>query len=107
MVLLAEDRALVLGINKNGHEKEEQPDKSTTFHFHGGGKAVVFSSDELQPYISTYLHEKQYQFLRCASKKKEKQTLDIIDGDMLCRVPLTILVPKTDINIYKSTCHFT
>ena len=95
------DRALVLGINKNGHEKEEQSDKSTTFHFHGGGKAVVFSSDELQPYISTYLHEKQYQFLRCI-KKKEKQTLDIIDGDMLCRVPLTILVPKLTLTSTKA-----
>jgi len=40
-------------------------------------------------------------FLRCI-KKKEKQTLDIIDGDMLCRVPLTILVPKLTLTSTKA-----
>jgi len=35
-------------------------------------------------------------------QKKEKQTLDIIDGDMLCRVPLTILVPKLTLTSTKA-----
>jgi hypothetical protein len=43
--------------------KEECTETSTRCQFHGGGKALLFSSDELLPYSSTDLNEQQYQFL--------------------------------------------
>jgi len=66
------DRALVLGINKNGHEKEEQSDKSTTFHFHGGGKAVVFSSDELQHIYLLICMRNSISFFGASKKKRSR-----------------------------------
>jgi hypothetical protein len=79
--------------NSHVHTKEEYSEKSTTFHYYGGGKALVFSSDELHLYTSADLHEQQYQFLQCV-KQNDKQNLDLNDGDVLCSVPLNILVPK-------------
>ena len=49
--------------NSHTHIREKDSEKSTRFHFYGGGKALLFSSDELQPYASADLHEQQYQFL--------------------------------------------
>src|ERR1700690_1939531 len=49
------------------HIKEDS-EKSTTFHFHGGGKSLMVSSDELQSYSSADLHEQQSQFLQCIKK---------------------------------------
>src|SRR6202789_2412437 len=67
--------------------------KSNQFQFYGGGKALVFTSDELLPYTSTALHDQQYQFLQCVRKNnKEKIVLD--DGEIFCSVPLNILAPK-------------
>jgi hypothetical protein len=37
--------------------------KSHQFHFYGGGKALIFSSDELFSYSSGDLQDQQYQFL--------------------------------------------
>src|ERR1700729_2713574 len=50
--------------NSHTHIKEDS-EKSTTFHFHGGGKSLMVSSDELHSYSSADLHEQQYQFLHC------------------------------------------
>src|ERR1700683_3602073 len=66
--------------------------KSTRYQFLGGGKALLFSSDELLAYASTDLLEQQYQFLRCV--KKNQKNLVLNDGDLLCSVPLNILAPK-------------
>jgi hypothetical protein len=44
------------------HIKEECSDTSPGCHFYSGGKALIFSSDELHTYASTDLNEKQYQF---------------------------------------------
>src|ERR1700691_6070802 len=60
--------------------------KSTRYQFLGGGKALLFSSDELLAYASTDLLEQQYQFLRCV-KKDDKQILDLDNGNVLCSVP--------------------
>jgi hypothetical protein len=67
--------------------------KSNQFQFYGGGKPLIFASDELLPYSLTALHEKQYQFLQCI-KKDNKQNNVLGDGEIFCNVPLTILAPK-------------
>jgi hypothetical protein len=58
---------------------KEHAEKSIRYQFHGGGKALLFSSDELLPYASTDLHEQHYQFLQCVTKKY-KQSLVLHDG---------------------------
>jgi hypothetical protein len=37
--------------DSHGHIKEELAENSTIYQFHGGGKALLFSSDELLPYV--------------------------------------------------------
>ena len=76
------------------HVKDEFSDKSTRSHFYGGGKALLFSSDELHAYTSTDLLDRQYQFLQCV-KKNQKQSLVLNDGDLLCSVPLNITEEKS------------
>ena len=49
--------------NSHVHMKREYSDKSTKCPYYGGGKSLIFASDELQLYTSTDLHEQQYQFL--------------------------------------------
>src|ERR1700733_9487947 len=79
--------------NSHTHVREDDSQKSTTFQFYGGGKSSIFLSDELCPYTSDDMHEQQYQFLQCI-KKDNKQTLDPNDGNVLCNMPLNVLVPK-------------
>ena len=79
--------------NSHTYIREEHFEKSTIFHFYGGGKALIFSFDELQPYASSDLHEQQYQFLQCV-KKDSKQNLNLNDGGVLCSVPLNVLASK-------------
>jgi hypothetical protein len=45
------------------HIKKELAEKSTRYQFLGGGKALLFSSDELLAYASTDFLEQHYQFL--------------------------------------------
>src|SRR6202451_1375586 len=89
--------------NSHTHVKED-PEKSTRFYFYGGGKALIFSSEELHPYASADLHEQQYQFLRCI-KKNNKQILDLDDGNVLCSVPLNVLVPKLTLKSAKEVAN--
>src|ERR1700691_4435863 len=79
--------------NSHAHTKEECSNKSTKNHFSGSGKVLIFSFDELHPYVSADLHEQQYQFLLCV-KKDNKQRLSLNSGDVACNVPLTILAQK-------------
>jgi hypothetical protein len=79
---------------------KEHTKKSTRYQFDGGGKALLFSSDELLPYVLTDLHEQQYQFLQCVTKK-QKQSLVLHDGEVLYNVPLNILAPKLTLKIAK------
>ena len=55
--------------------------KSNQFQFYGGGKSLVFASDELFPYTLTALHEQQYQFIQCV-KKDNKQNNVLKDGEI-------------------------
>ena len=80
--------------------EEEHNDKSTRCQFHGGGKALVFSSDELLTYSTTDLHEAQYQFLH-GIKKNQKQSFVLNDGDIMCNVPHNILAPKLTLKAVK------
>jgi hypothetical protein len=73
---------------------------SNQFPFHGGGKSLIFSSDELIPYALADLQEQQYQFLHCV-KKNNKQSIILGDGDILCSVPLNILTPKLTLKTAK------
>src|SRR5882762_11561811 len=61
-------------INSHGHIKEYVSEESSRFHFYSGGKALIFSFDELCTYVSADLHEQQYQFQQCV-KKDNKQNL--------------------------------
>ena len=47
---------------------QKHTDNSTKYQFHGSGKALLFSSDELLPYKSTDLYELQSQFLHSVKK---------------------------------------
>jgi hypothetical protein len=78
----------------------EHAEKSTRYQCYGGGKALLFSSDELLPYASTDLHEPQYQFIQCVTKK-QKQSLLLHNGEVLCNFPLDILAPKLTLKIAK------
>jgi hypothetical protein len=72
---------------------KEQFKKSNQFQFYGGGKALIFASDELFSYTLTDLDEQQYQFLQCV-KKDNKESSVLNDGEIFCSVPLSILAPK-------------
>jgi len=75
--------------------------KSHQFHFYGGGKALIFSSDELFLYSSGDLQDQQYQFLRCI-KKNDMQESVLNDDEVLCNVPLHILAPKLTLKCVKN-----
>jgi hypothetical protein len=68
---------------------------SYSFGYYGGGKTLVFSSDELLPYVSVDLHEEHYKFIQCI-KKDDQQNLILSEHDdiLLCNVPLEVLAPK-------------
>src|SRR6266436_6524973 len=85
---------------------KEHAGKSYTNYFHGGGEPLIFSSDELLPYVSADLHDQQYQFQRCI-KTDDKQHSDFVDDEVICNVPLDVLAPKLTINCIKkvSTLH--
>ena len=75
------------------HTKEEFSDKSPIFHYYGGGKALIFSSDELHLYVSADLHEQQYQLLQCV-KQNDKQHIDLNDDDIQCTgTPRKLITP--------------
>ena len=80
--------------------REEHSKISNQFHFYGGGKSLIFSSDELLPYALADLQEQQYQFLQCV-KKDNKQSIVLGDGDIFCSVPLNILTPKLTLKTAK------
>jgi hypothetical protein len=80
--------------------REEHSDKSNRLIFYGGGKAPIFSSDELLPYTSTDLYDQQYQFLRCI-KKNDKQSLVLNHDEVLFNVPLDVLAPKLTLKCVK------
>ena len=75
---------------------------SNTFGYYGGGKALVFSSDELLTYVSVDLHEQQYQFIRCIKQDgQENQIPSENDDILLCNVPLEVLAPKLTLKCAK------
>src|ERR1700677_979162 len=80
--------------------REEHSKISNQFHFYGGGKSLIFSSNELLPYALVDLQEQQYQFLQCV-KKDNKQSIVLGDGDILCSMPLNILTPKLTLKTAK------
>ena len=45
--------------NSHTHIGEDDSQKSTTFQFYGGGKSLIFSSDELRPFTSDDIHGQQ------------------------------------------------
>ena len=49
------------------HIRKEHSKISNQFHFYGGGKSLIFSSDDL-PYALADLQGQQYQFLQCVKK---------------------------------------
>jgi hypothetical protein len=97
---LALGNILTIKINSN-KTSEDSSTVQIRFNFYGGGKPLIFSSDELLPYASTDLHEQQYQFLRCVKKDdKENPILDDND-DILCNVPIDVLAPKLTLKCVK------
>jgi hypothetical protein len=86
--------------SSSAHVREEHTKISNQFLFYGGGKALIFSSDELHPYTLGDLQEKQYQFLQCV-KKDNNESIVLGDGDILCSMPLNILTPKLTLKTAK------
>src|SRR6202020_1546903 len=80
-------------------EKEKMLERNLYIH-NSGGKALIFSSDELRTFALADLDEQQYQFQQCV-KKDNKQNLHLNDGDALCSVPLNILSPKLTLKAAK------
>jgi hypothetical protein len=80
--------------------RENHPSKLNKHVFHGGGQALIFSTDELLSYTSTNLSELQYKFLRCV-KICNKQSPVLVDGGILCKIPLDVLAPKATIKCAK------
>jgi hypothetical protein len=82
------------------HTSEKKHSKiSNQFHFYGGGKSLIFSSDDLLPYALADLQGQQYQFLQCV--KKKNQGIIPEDGKVLCSLPLNILTPKLTLKTAK------
>ena len=80
--------------------RENHPSRLNKHVFHGGGQALIFSTDELLSYTSTNLSELQYKFLRCV-KICNKQSPVLADGEILCKIPLDVLAPKVTIKCAK------
>src|SRR6202050_4552826 len=75
---------------------------SNTFGYYGGGKALVFSSDELLTYASVDLHEQQYRFVQCIKKDGQESQIPSENADiLLCSVPLEVLAPKLTLKCAK------
>jgi hypothetical protein len=79
--------------NSHTPSKDKNSEKPTSHQFFGGGKALLFSSDELFPYALSDWHEQQYQFLQCV-RNSQKQNLTLDDDGVFFSVPLNILAPK-------------
>src|ERR1700683_4341283 len=74
---------------------------STYNKYYGGGPSLVFSSDELLPYASTDLYEKQYKFLQCVKTENKQTHISDDETAVLCAVPLSILAPKLTMKCIK------
>ena len=75
---------------------------SNSFGYYGGGKTLVFSSDELLPYVSVDLHEEHYKFIQCIIKDDQQNPiLSEHDDILLCNVPLEVLAPKLTLKCAK------
>jgi len=82
---------------KNLQRTSESPNR---FEFYGGGKALVFSSNELYPYVSTKLNEQQYLFLRCVRMEDQKKTA-VADNELFCNIPINLFAPKLTLKCAK------
>jgi len=86
--------------NFHAHIRDDHSNKLTRFHFCGGGKALIFSSDELHPYASADLNEQQYQFQHCVKKITSKNYILMMVMYCGC-VPLMYLPPKLTLKAVK------
>jgi hypothetical protein len=81
--------------------REEHSDRSKQFPFYGGGKPLIFSSEELLPYTSTNLYDQQYQFVQCI-KINDIQNPVLNNNVILCKVPLDVFAPKLTLKSVKN-----
>jgi hypothetical protein len=88
--------------NKSQAQIQEEPSNSfKRYHFYGGGKALIFSSDELISYTEADLGQQQYQFLRCVKSDDKKKPVLHDNSDILCNVPIDVLAPKLTLKCAK------
>jgi len=73
----------------------------STYKYFGGGASLIFSSDELLPYTSANLHEKQYKFFQCVKTEDKQSHITDDSKTVLCAVPLSILAPKMTMKCIK------
>jgi hypothetical protein len=81
------DRILFGGKSVKYDVADESLKMPSTYKYFGVGALLIFSSDELLPYTSTNLDEKQYKFVQCI--KTEYKQFHITDdtwgsGSLLC-----------------------
>ena len=55
-------------MTSHAHIRKEHTHNSTKYQFHGSGKALLSSSDELLPYKSTDLYELRISFFMVSKK---------------------------------------
>ena len=87
--------------HSNAQISEEHSNISKRLPFYGGGKALIFSSDELLPYTSANLCDQQYQFVQCI-KINDTQNPVLKNDVILCKVPLNVLAPKLTLKSVKN-----
>ena len=77
------------------------------YKYYGGGPSLVFSSDELLPYASTDLNEKQYRFVQCVKVEEKQAYISEDKTTVLCAVPVNIFAPKLTMKCikYLATLH--
>jgi hypothetical protein len=80
--------------------RDRNSNKSNRSHFYGGGKALIFASDELLPYASNDLNQK-YQFIQCI-KKDGKQNPVSNENEIFCNDLLIVLAPKLTLKCAKN-----
>jgi hypothetical protein len=95
-------RIFLICKNKSQAQIQEEPSNSfKRYHFYGGGKALIFSSDELISYTEADLGQQQYQFLQCIKSDDKKKPVLHDNSDILCNVPIDVLAPKLTLKCAK------
>jgi hypothetical protein len=77
----------------DGHTSDSTA-QTTKYEYIGGGRRLVFSSEELDQYTLTNMVEKQYKFIHCLSKDKAQARTSSDSTLIICDIPISVLAPR-------------